>query len=195
MKTQLKSVLGVSLLGAMLVLGGCVLTSVYPYYTAKDVVFESKLVGSWVDAEHPEATNKFWEFARAGTNNSYTLTIHDDDKVTKFEARLFRLKEWTFLDALPTQDHDDFIPPHYLLKVSQVEPALKMAVLDYNWTRDLLRTNPGALRHTIVDTKPGEPDSGRIVFTADTAELQRFILKYAADTNAFPENVVMARKK
>jgi hypothetical protein len=195
MKTHLKSVLSIPLLGALLVSSGCVLMSVYPYYTANDVVFEPKLVGSWADPEKSAAASNYWEFARSGTNNAYTLAVHDDDKVTNYDARLFRLKEWTFIDARPKEGHDDCIPPHCLLKVSQFEPALKMAVLDYNWTRDLLRTNPGALRHTIVDARPGEPDSGRIVFTADTAELQRFILKYAADTNAFPDNIVLTRKK
>jgi hypothetical protein len=195
MKTKLKSALGISLLGSLLLLGGCVLMSVYPYYTAKDVVFEPKLVGSWSDPEKSAATNEFWEFSREGTNNTYTLAVHDKGKVTKFDARLFRLKKWTFLDARPTEGDDNFIPPHCLLKVTQLEPALKMALLDYNWTRNLLATNPGALRHTIVDARPGEPDSGRIVFTADTAELQQFILKYAADTNAFPECITMTRKK
>lgn len=194
MKTKMKSILSTSFLGALLVLTGCVLTSVYPYYTAKDVVFEPKLIGSWFDAEKG-ATNEFWEFARTGTNNAYTLTVHDEGKATEFDARLFRLKQWTFIDALPTAGQEDFIPPHYLLKVSRFEPTLEMAVLDYKWVRELLEEKPGALRHTFVEKKPGESEGGRLVLTADTAELQKFILKHAADTNAFPANLIMTRKK
>ena len=194
MKTHLKSIVGIALLGALLVLGGCVLTSVYPYYTAKDVAFEPKLVGRWNDADHPGATNKFWEFVRQETNSAYTLTVRDGDEEKAYRAHFFRLKEWTFIDATPKEGHDDFIPPHYLLKVSQVEPTLKMAVLDYKWVQERLEEKPGMLRHTWVEKKPGQSEGGRLVLTADTADLQKFILKYAADTNAFSDEVVLTRQ-
>ena len=186
-----------SLIG-LLFLAGCVVTSVYPYYTAKDVVFEPELAGRWADpdkSDKPGATNEFWEFARAGTNVSYVLTIPDGDKRTAFQAHLFQLKPWTFLDAVPVEKHDDFVPPHYLLKVAQVEPSLKMAALDYKWLGDLLEKHPSALRHIWVDATPGTPRSGRLVITADTAELQKFIVKHAADTNAFSEDMNLRRQR
>ncbi|MEY4386137.1 MAG: hypothetical protein RLY20_1420 [Verrucomicrobiota bacterium] len=183
-----------ALLG-LLLLAGCVLTSVYPFYTENDLVFEPKLVGRWADAEHEDNTNKFWQFEREGTNAAFKLTVRDGDEEKSYRASFFRLKSWSFIDATPLQGHDDFIPPHFLMKVSQVEPELKLAVLDYEWVADLLKAHPGALRHTVVEKQPGQAEGGRVVLTADTAELQKFILKYAADTNAFPENVRLARQR
>lgn len=176
----------------LIALAGCVVTSVYPYFTAKDVRFEPKLLGNW---REPDKTNsvEHWEFARAGTN-AYTLTIHDNEKKTDFKAHLFRLKEWTFLDAVPVTNHDDYIPPHYLLKVVRIEPELEMAVMDYKWLDELLEKRPEALRHLRVDEKPDEPGSGRLVLTANTAELQKFVLKHAANTNAFASPFIMRRQ-
>ena len=184
---------GVLALLTLGLLAGCVLTSVYPYYTAKDLIFEPKLTGRWADLNKPGATNEFWEFARPGTNAAYTLTVQDGDKPTTYRAHLFRLKDWTFLDVLPTEAGDS-VPPHYLLKVTQFEPTLKMAVLDYKWVSELLAKQPGALRHLLVEGEPGESDGGRLVITADTVVLQKFILKHAGDTNAFPESMNFVRQ-
>ena len=193
MKRHLKSILGAAVTGSLLVLAGCVLTSVYPYYTAKDVVFEPKLLGRWADRDKPEATNEFWEFTRTDTNAAYTLMVHDGDKETPLQAHLFRLQQWTFLDAVPVEEHDDFVPPHYLLKVTQVEPTLKMVLLDYKWVSELLEKQPGALQHLYVEAKPGE--QGRLVLTAQTPELQKFVRKYADNTNAFSSGIVLERKR
>lgn len=194
MKKHLKFILGATLTGSLLVLAGCVLTSVYPYYTAKNVVFEPKLVGQWVDADKGK-TNEFWEFSRAGTNAAYKLTIHDNDKDTKFEVHLFRLKQWTFLDALPVEEHDEFVPPHYLLKVKRFEPTLDMDPMDYKWVSELLKKKPDALQHIWVGAKPAEHEEGRLVLTAGTAELQKFILKHAGETNAFTDGYTLQRKR
>lgn len=173
----------------LLALAGCVVTSVYPYYTAKDVAFEPRLLGRWVDSDSTNETNKYWEFARAGTNH-YKLTIKNGDEVNEFQAHFFRLKAWTFLDAMPLERHGDCIPPHYLLKVSQVEAALEMTALNQKWLDELLEDRPGALRHIYT----AGPDGERLVLTADTKDLQKFILKHVANTNAFKEAFSMRRQ-
>lgn len=189
-----KIILGAMFTGTLLLFAGCVLTSVYPYYTAKDVIFEPKLVGRWDDLAKPDATNVCWEFTRTGTNNSYTLVIQGDEKPVTFLAHLFRLKEWTFLDALPTEDHDDYVPPHYLLKITQFEPTLKTETLDYKWVSDLLEKQPGALQHLRMDPRPGDQSAARLLVTAPTAELQKFIIKHANNTNAFTEAYTLKLK-
>jgi len=191
MKRNLKRVLATLFAGGLLTLAGCVLTSVYPYYTAKDLVFEKKLVGRWMPAES-EGTNDFWEFSRADTNLYYTLTMRDGNGPKTFQAHLFRLKQRTFLDALPTEEHDDFVPPHYLLQVVQSEPTLKMTMLNPGWVDELLEKEPEALRHIHVAEGQGQK---RLVLTANTAELQKFILKHADNTNAFREGFVLERER
>ena len=190
-----KIALGALALIGLLSLVGCVVTSIYPYYTAKDVVFEPKLVGRWMETEKSSKTNEYWEFTRAGTNDAYTLTVHEGDKETEYQMHLFRLKDFTFLDGLPMERHDDFVPPHYVLKVSRLEPTLDLALLDYKWLGELLEKQPGALRHVVVDAKPGDSGDGQVVLTADTAELQKFILKHAGNTNAFTDGFSLERQK
>ena len=53
-----KIALGALALIGLLSLVGCVVTSIYPYYTAKDVVFEPKLVGRWMETEKSSKTNE-----------------------------------------------------------------------------------------------------------------------------------------
>jgi hypothetical protein len=48
-----------------------------------------------------------------------------------------------------------------------------MVALDYDWLEKLLAEKPKALRHHLIEDR----GSTRLVLTADTAELQRFVVK------------------
>ena len=183
------AVLAVALIAA----AGCVVTSVYPYYTAKDVVLDPALVGTWTETGETNA-QKNWQFARGG-GQDYTLIVQDEDEKTEFTAHLFKLKERRFIDALPAKRDDDFIPPHYLLQIARLEDStLEMSIMSYKWLEELVEKNPKAIRHTWIEREPGKREGGKLVLTADTAELQKFVLKHAADTNAFPEAFKMTRR-
>jgi hypothetical protein len=67
----------------------------------------------------------------------------------------------------------------------QIGPVLKTAKLNYDWLAKLLEKNPKAIRHMVLREKPGDEQGGRAVLTADTKELQRFILKYVNNKNAW----------
>jgi hypothetical protein len=68
-------------------LAGCVVMSVYPYYTLKDLTFDAGLAGRWAK---PGTTNEFWEFT-AVTDKSYLVTTADDHETNHFEGYLFQL--------------------------------------------------------------------------------------------------------
>jgi len=179
MKTSLKLSLHVAFAAGLLVFAGCVVTAIHPWFQEGDVFFEPKLLGEWVDSKDADPTNFVFKFEQGGTN-SYSVTDGEDGKNRKYDAHLFRLKQWTFLDAVP-QDKcaDDFVPPHYLAKVVQIEPTLKLVFMDEKWLESVLQKNPRALAH--LPDKQG----GCLVLTADTAALQKFLLKHAGKTNAF----------
>ncbi|HEU5070746.1 MAG TPA: hypothetical protein VFV96_10100 [Verrucomicrobiae bacterium] len=194
MKPNLKTIAYGLLATSLVALVGCVVTSVYPYYTAKDVVSDPALIGTWAEAGETNAAEKNWQFA-AGPDQSYLLTVRDTAEKTGFTAHLFALPGRRYLDALPTKREDDFIPPHYLLAVSRLDgTALELSLLSYGWLQELVKTNPAAIRHVWVDRDAQQPDSGKLVLTADTAELQRFILQYRDDTNAFAETLKLVRQ-
>jgi hypothetical protein len=62
---------------------------------------------------------------------------------------------------------------------------LELAVLDENWLRRHLAATPGALAHTEI--------GGRLVLTASTKELQRFLAANRASPGAYGAPLVLRR--
>ncbi len=181
------------LLGTFL-LAGCVVTSVYPWYTAKDLVFDPALLGAWQSTEPGANTNEFWQFEKL-EGQAYKLTIVDSDgKRTEFDTRLFTLDNRRFLDCLPRNREGEGIPPHYLLRVDAIAPTFDLALLDYGWLKKLVEADPNAIRHVIVPKPVGESGDGDLVLAASTAELQAFLRKHAANTNAFSDVTKLKRR-
>jgi hypothetical protein len=189
MKTIIKITTGLTL---TTLLAGCVVTSVYPFYTAKDVGFDPALVGAWEKTGSTNAANEHWRFEKA-EGQAYKLTVQDKEKPTEFDAYLFKLKGRRFLDLYPRERPDNSIPAHYLLKVTRIEPTLEMQVLDYDWLTKLIEKHPKPIRHIVVPKKDGEDGDGLLVLTADTADLQRFIMKHEKTAGAFGDGIVMQR--
>jgi hypothetical protein len=190
MKTQ---ILKYALACAMIsMITGCIVLSVYPFYTAKDLIFDPGLAGRWVK---DGSTNEFWRFTAAG-EKSWLLTTADERSTNCFEAHLFRLKQHQFLDLLTTNRDEFGLPAHLITEVARTDSNLSLRFLDYGWLAGLLKTNPATLRHIVVPEKPGDTNSGQMVYlTADTKELQKFLLKHAADTNAFNPNSSVELKR
>lgn len=176
-------------LAALLFLTGCVVTSVYPFYHAKDVLFDPALLGEWAQAD--KADGDIWTFEKID-DRTYKLTIPEgaDDKI-EFTARLFKLREQLFLDCLPRKHEEGNVPAHYLLRLDALSPQLQMRTLNYDWLETLVKKHPRAIRH-IIGTGGG--DGGDVVLTADTAELQRFIGKQLKNTEAWSDLEVMKRR-
>lgn len=191
MKPTIKIATGLALLT---LLAGCVVTSVYPFYTAKDVVFDPALVGMWAEAGSTNAANEHWRFEKAA-DQAYKLTIQEKEKQTEFDTHLFKLKGRLFLDCFPRERPDNSLPLHFLFKVNRVELALELSLLDYDWLKQLIAKDPKAVRHIFVSKKLGESGAGDLVLTADTAELQKFIRKNEKTEGAFGRCEIMNRWK
>lgn len=172
-------------------LSGCVVTSVCPFYTAKDVVFEPGLVGDWIDVTK-NASDEVWKFQKRD-DNSYRFIFIESERVSLLEAHTFKLKGQLFLDVFSPSENPLAIPPHYLLKVSQVTPTLKMSQLDQDWLTKLLEKEPNAIAHHLVSS-PAKPDDVRVVLTASTADLQKFIVQNLDNTAAWGEIFELKRE-
>jgi hypothetical protein len=174
------------LFAAMLFFTGCVVTSIYPYYTDKDLVFDQTVLGDWVDAGATNVPTEFVRIEQSGARG-YRVTAFGSSETNSIEGHLFRLKQQLFLDVCPTNRSLDFVPVHQVSKVIRIEPTMVTAELNYDWLTKLLEKHPGEIRHIVLREKPGDEQGGRIVLTADTKELQRFILKHVNNTNAWNE--------
>ena len=174
-------------LGAVALFCACV-PSVNPFYTEKNIVTDSRLPGVWQqtgDKDVPEV----WKFEATATN-AYRLTVSDEKgKTGEFRATLFKLGAEHFLDLMPTDCEyatnqaglvaAAMIPGHLLVRVSQLEPSLHLALCDANWLKKFLQKNPAAIAH--------RDDKDSVVLTAETRELQKFVLKHLGTNEMFED--------
>jgi hypothetical protein len=184
-------------------LGGCLpVMSLHPFYTEKDVIFEEKLLGKWMD--DPNSPHSIWQFYRSEEpNNAYNLVFSDDEgKKGSFVAHLVRLKSRLFLDVYPSEppwEIEDpnkvelpynslfLIPAHTFIKINFSGPQLKMWLTNEDEMEKLIKEEPNAVKHTFIED--------RLILTAPTKELQKFVLKYADDKRVFKSDIVLVRKK
>ncbi len=175
-------------------IAGCVVTSVYPYYKAKDVSFDAALLGKWIPADVTNASTaeEFWTFEKI-SDHAYQLTTVEN-KTNHYDAVLFNLGGATFLDCLTRERSEIQTPSHILLRTGFVQSQLKMELLDYKWLGNVIEKNPRAIRHIIVASEAGtDSGGGQLVLTADTAELQKFILKHLKTKDAWSDPLIMKR--
>jgi hypothetical protein len=159
----------------LVIASGCV-PSFHELYTEKDVVFDPALIGVWTADNEKES----WDFSK-DSDKSYKLVHTDNEKRhAEFSVHLVKLKESRFLDLYLTKATDaefngwavaSLVPAHLFLKVEQIGPVLRMAAMDPDWLKEFLAKNPKAIDHETLDD--------RIVLTASTADLQKFLLEHA----------------
>ena len=169
---------------------GCVVTSVSPFYTEKDLVFEPGLVGNWLKQVN-DSTPEVWKFEKSG--KAYRFTLIEERKATVMEAHAFKLQGQLFLDVFSLEQDIHVIPPHYLLKVTELTTtSLQVAELDNGWLKKLLADNPQAIAHHLVGGDKSE--DLRVVLTADTAALQEFILAHMETDEAWKNSFDLNRE-
>ncbi len=184
-------------------LGGCVpVMSLHSLYTKENVVFEEKLLGTWVD--DPNSPETTWEFNRIEEpKNAYRLVLSDKDgQKGSFVAHLVKLENSLFLDVFPDEfpcDTEDpnkidwlynvffLVPVHTFIKIDSIGPQLKMRLTDDDKMEELLKEDPNAVKHMSIED--------RFILTASTEELQAFVLKYADDSRVFPDEIVLNRRE
>lgn len=184
----------IAVLGIAALLCSCI-PSVNPFYTDKDVVFDLRLLGTWQDKEKTDNPD-VWKFESA-TNRTYKLTIMEKEgKQGVFGVHLFQLKQEYFLDLIPagcnyaTNQADlvafSMFPGHLLMRVSQMEPELKLAFFDFDWLQKYLEKTPKALAH--------HREGDRLLLTANTRDLQQFMLRHLGEGELFAKPDAMVRQ-
>lgn len=186
-----------------ILLAGCIpVMSLHPLYTDHDLVFTGDLLGTWVN--DPNKPDNTWQFSTAEPNNqmAYELIFSDDkNKKGLFIARMVNLENKLFLDVYPKQLPCEqpeieqmhwcynaffFVPVHTFVKIESVEPTLIMRLTNDDDLEKLLEDDPNAVKY--------ETAADRIVLTAPTTDLQKFVLKYADDDRLFSNQIALIRK-
>jgi hypothetical protein len=185
---------------ALCFLGGCVVLSIYPFYTEKDLAFDEALLGKWVKTT--EADER-WVFEKEGSS-AYKLILKSGQKTYLTSTHLFKVNGELFLDmfegegfATESKGDDNIFPPrvptHTLFKVFQTKPTLRLAIMNYEWLDKLLVSEPKALRHHLVLNGKDKEDRFPVL-TADTAELQAFLIKHSKTAEAWQDTFDLKRE-
>ena len=182
---------------------GCLVRSLNPLYTEKDVIFDPALIGVW---EPDYGDKEKWEFQK-GEGKSYKL-IHTDKHTNRaiFEVHLVKLGSWKFLDIFVVSFEDDsgkdigeklnyfglfhLWPVHTFMRVDSIGDELKLRWFNLDWLSGKLKENPKAIQHL----RFGKESDNDILLTASTYELQDFILQNV-ETDAFKDELVLKIKK
>jgi hypothetical protein len=160
---------------------GCYVPSIHPLYTNQDLIFNSDLVGQWVESEKGKSQ---WVFAKK-EEKSYVLRItQEDKKVFVFTARLLKVGAYHYLDIFPDTDdatNDDFLlknmlPIHSFIRIKQLMPTLEVEVMNTEWLSEFIKSNPKAIKHETMVV--GKKDETLTVLTAQPKELQAFLIKH-----------------
>ena len=182
-------------LAGALLLGGCIVTSVYPFYDAKTLVSEPALLGDWVVVQESGQSDEHWIFETEGTNQLKVIYTSGDETNIMI-GHTFMLENHLFLDLMTGDMKDKEQPPpipsHLLFRFIGRAPHPRMVQINYEWLVEWLSTRPDDLRHHLVKTEENE-DKPRLVLTADPADLQKFILKHLGTEKAWSEEMKLGR--
>lgn len=193
----MKKTLILQLAAVALGLAGCFVPSVNPLYTEKELVFDSRLVGTWGKTNADDR----WVFS-SHRAKAYTWTAQEGDGTNVFRVHLVQLGEHRFLDALLVRTTEKWEgigrasvvvrPAHIFFQVELTNSSLSLRALDVEWLDKLLKANPQAVAHERIQ-EPDVEEDGRVLLTAATAELQRFMLKHATNLDAFSKSDPLSR--
>jgi len=180
-------------------LQGCLVKSLHPFYTYRDIIYKKELLGQWRDND--SATWEIKQHMRSTgimkpevADQSYDIAFTDKNGTSHFNAHLFRLENQFYLDFLPSEiscqnDLAGFhlVATHTLAKVDLSGGKISIQWYNEEWLVGLFNKNKIRIAHERVPYEADQKDqeSMQVILTAQTEELQKFIIKYGNDPEAF----------
>lgn len=187
-----------------LILQGCIVKSLKPFYKDSDVIFNKALLNSWVDQD----SNQWNVQASKEKQNAYEMHwLHHGEKDIVFLAHLFKLNGESYLDFFPLSNNEPerltifdlhLMPTHSIAKVDIfTDGEVHIKWFKEEWLRSLFDQNRIKISHeTIMDEISKDKNDKSYILTASTDELQKFIIKYGHSDGAFDNsNVTWLRLK
>ena len=205
MKT--KTLKWLALLIIIILINSCI-PALYPLYTKNEIRINSDIEGTWVlnkgkmdesiwtirkGQKKEKVTFDFSNLEPELEDKKYQLAYTQDGITTNFELFLVQLGENYFFDFYPEswEGANEMLamhqfPVHTFAKVSLNAEQIELQRFDISFLEELIENNRIRIRHESV--------RGNILLTAGTQELQKFVLKYVDDPDAFQDPEILARK-
>jgi hypothetical protein len=204
--------------GLAALLAGCgPIFSLQPLFTKENIVFDEKLLGTWV--QDPNKPANAWEFARldeagAGTladeykddlKRFYRLNVTSEENNTVHKASvvacLVKLGDRLFLDAFPDKfpsGEQDVEKLPLLYNAFFFVPVHTFIKVDLTGSQLKLWLTDDDEITKLFEAEPTavrhETVDRRPILTASTEELQAFVLKHAGDNRLFANEITLTRK-
>jgi hypothetical protein len=175
----MRNALLLAVLASVLPMTGCLTLSVFPLYTDKDLVTDLPLEGKWMDPESKDT----WEITRHG-GDTYTAVDPTKKDSEPVEMRLVRLGERRFLDLTAANVPSLAIEGHMFGKIWMTGDELHIQLMGNAWLEKKARESGLG----VLDA----PDKD-VLLTAPTADLQKLVLRYADDEEAFEKPATLRR--
>jgi hypothetical protein len=197
-QTIMKKLVSFLLITVMAVLlQGCIVKSIHPFFRESDVVFKKELLGTWTDQD-----NRQWVIKPIKEKpNAYEMLRHGENDVT-FAAHLFSLQGELYFDFFPvsSDSNEDFalftlhlMPTHSIAKVDVLtKDEIRIKWHNEAWMQSLFDQNRIKISHEVLSDETSRDDKDKIyILTAETDELQKFVVKYGGEDAAFDSNNTM----
>ena len=175
----------------MTAMSSCLVSSLHPFYKAKDKIYNPVMEGAWIDSD-----SCIWIIEKNMTSDgfmqpeypdtSYYMTYYEEkDKIGLFIGTLFELKGLQYVDVYPDPDEDQcksdmvgihHFPTHSLARIRVDRDSIMLYWYGDEWLNDLIEQNRIRIKHETVKISR---DYQRQLLTAPTEDLQKFITKYA----------------
>jgi hypothetical protein len=170
---------------ALFLMSGCFIKSLHPFYTNNEIVFDPSIQGTWMDDDSSKWLIKQQMKWPIEPDSSYQVEIIEKDgSIASFNTHLFKLNNQLYLDFYPngnigTSDlvEENIVLTHSIAKVSYNAKTIKIQWFNEVWLEQLLEQNRIRIKNEKV--KDG------YLLTASTEELQKFIIKFGNDPQAF----------
>ncbi|HEY0653201.1 MAG TPA: hypothetical protein VGD65_08730 [Chryseosolibacter sp.] len=170
---------------------GCIVKSLHPFYAKSDLVYKSEILNTWVDQDGNRWTIK----SVKEQPQAYEMIFTKDGKEASFLAHLFQLNGNLFLDFRPLASDGNvndlfemhLLPSHSVAKVVQIsKDVVEIKWFDEDWLHSLFSQNRIKISHeVIIEENSGNDEDKSYVLTASTSELRKFLMKYGNEEAAF----------
>jgi hypothetical protein len=191
-----------------LLLTGCFVKSLHPFYKEGDIIFKKELIGTWTDKDSSvwkieQGTRSPGLLKPAQPDNSYLLTLTEKKGTSVFRVTMFQLGGKQFLDFYPEEVEcandmmaSHLVPMHTVARVELNGGKLVIRWYNEEWLMELFRQNKIRIAHEKIPVDPGSTNGDfQVVLTAPTDELQKFMLKYSDDPEAFKNDFTFVLSK
>lgn len=173
----------------------CCTPTLHPIYTDEDIVFYPELLGVWVGDEDTDIQLEFTQYEE----NVYRLVLTDEENLTgNFIVHLVSIGDLLYMDLYPEGPDLDtsniyyfhLVPIHSFTRIDSIDPQLSISMIDGDWLDEFMEENPDVLSYEMLqDDWSGE----RLLFTANTGDIQDWLIEYAENEEMYGEPLVFTR--